>query len=224
MKRVILTCVEDNVTGELGLIVDGLKQLSNEFMATTEGLIIAHDLIEHQNGIKAIGSIDDELEALGACWWIRGQWGLLREGSYNSPEEGLARDVGHLGEIFCRGVEFRTYVPRTRPGEWNETIEQIVIDGVKNCRDEIDYNDEMSQEEKARLILYSGQAINFMRKGIIKAKKRFDNKSMIANNIFWNIARAVDPYAKHCEIEGQQFELIYSKNGAFCDEYYPDDY
>jgi len=121
MKRVILTCVEDNVTGELGLIVDGLKQLSNEFMATTEGLIIAHDLIEHQNGIKAIGSIDDELEALGACWWIRGQWGLLREGSYNSPEEGLARDVGHLGEIFCRGVEFRTYVPRTRPGEWNET-------------------------------------------------------------------------------------------------------
>lgn len=224
MKTVILKCVEDNGSGELGLIVDGMKQLANDFMAANDGILIAHDLIEHPNGIQAIGSIDDELEALGACYWVRGQWGYLRKDSYSTPEEGLAYDVSNLGLIFARGIDFRNPVPRTRPGDWDEALESIITEGIKLSHDELEYYDDVSALEKARLAIYAGQAIHFMRKGIIKAKKRFDGDAMRANRIFWDIARAVDPYAKHCDIEGQQFKLTYSKNGAFCEEHYEEKY
>lgn len=38
---------------------------------STSGMLIAHDILEHVNGPEAIGSIEDELEALGAVAFTR---------------------------------------------------------------------------------------------------------------------------------------------------------
>lgn len=40
----------------------------------TSGKLVAHDLLEHPN-IAIIGSIGDELEALGGVLYMRGQFG-----------------------------------------------------------------------------------------------------------------------------------------------------
>ena len=68
MRYVRLQVAEDQLSGELGLKIKGMR--ATEGMAMGSGLLVAHDLLEHQNGLRAIGSVGDELEALGGIWHV----------------------------------------------------------------------------------------------------------------------------------------------------------
>lgn len=130
MKTVTLIAFRDESTGELGLGVKGMPK-DETTNAAQDGLTIAHDLIEHVNGPQCIGTIDDELEALGAIWYVRGQHGELRRdniGSRYTIEENLASDVTWMFRDHVAGDQYVFYGSRTRsrPCIVDDTFEEIL--------------------------------------------------------------------------------------------------
>ena len=222
MKTVILTAREDEDSGELGYCLDDLEA-GISFSTTTEGLIIAHDLIEHQNGIAAIGPIDDEMEALGAIWFVRGCLGELRRdhvGSMHSIEENIASDFARMCRDFLWNDE-RLNPPVTRALDEDETFREIISIAKREARGEIEPDE--AREHADRIRQFWAACLPFMRIGYRKARKRFGD-SYTANRQFWAIADALDPLLKSCEYAGQQIELTYGDGQARAWEYYGEDY
>ena len=215
MRHIHLKSVEDWAYGEVGLLPDGVSLMSSNSTVAYNGTLLAHDIIEHQNGLAAIGSIDDELQALGAIWAIRGQWGdINRPINYGtSPITALANDILTLAEVYENGVPFRTPVPVTYAHNMDEYFEQIRDDARHSWR----------KWGKAELPEFWDGVVPFMRVGVRKAAKRYRGNFLLANSMFWYIADAVNPHCRP-EYEGQRFLLSYDRHGATCrevtDEYY----
>lgn len=74
----------------LGLIAEDMRNWLNP---AKSGDLVAHDALEHCNGYKAIGSVHDELQALGAITFVRA-------GQYPPSTLGreVARQVAHTLE------------------------------------------------------------------------------------------------------------------------------
>lgn len=223
MRHLGLTVKEDLASGETGLILDDIHQIDT-YMVTNDGLLIAHDILEHQNGLRSIGSVDDELEALGAIWYTRGWTGQLRRdggGSMYSSEESIGSDILNLAQVYNNGVNFRTPVPNTRASEAEDPLQAICESGFDWIRKEFQHYDD-EDINKERMSHYKASVIHYLRRGYSKAKKRFGSKNK-AHHMFWSIAEAVNPVAKHVEFEGQQFKLSYDANRAYCSEFYPEE-
>lgn len=216
MKTVKLQVQEDIATGELGLTVKAMKMIDTPMVAN-EGLLIAHDLLEHQNGVKNIGSIDDELEALGGVWYIRGLSNKMRKGSSATAYDTLPYDICSLGEIYMHGVNFRTPVPNTRALDYDYEFGHIISSGIKKLREELDYC-EMTIDE-VRLKAYEDACLHYMRRGFRKANRRYAGVYE-ASSMFWNVSNAVDTIIDLVDYEGQEFILRYDHNQAYCNEYY----
>lgn len=102
MRHVRLISFEDQVTGEVGLGFKGHTSHPS-LLGDREGGLIAHDIVEHQRSLGAIGSVEDELIALGALWQVRGSLGFPERETrnYYSPDRTLASEVATLAEVFC---------------------------------------------------------------------------------------------------------------------------
>jgi hypothetical protein len=221
MPTVKLKCIRDRETGELGLVVRGMK-VSHYPSAANEGLLIAHDLIEHVNGIAKIGSIDDELEALGGVWFTRGHISDIRRdgrGSMVSAEDNLASDVINLARIYNDGVNFRSAVPRTRSHLHDDAFNEI----IRLARDMVSSEIDEEYRNAERLDAFFSAALHYLRSGFNKAKCKHGTWQA-ANCKFWNIAEAVDPHAKRPEFEGMEYRLTYSRDDARCEPIYDDTY
>lgn len=189
----------DRETGELGFLPEGVR-LMDYPMVATQGLLVAHDLIEHQNGPRAIGGLWDELEALGASWWVRGQFNDLSRngvGARYSPEENLGSDVANLSAIWEDLELSLATPPTTRAGDYEDGLQGIIEAAVKDARD----NDRPMDPEFRRA------AIHWMRSGLRKARRRWRGRAITANRTFWDIAQAVDRVINEIEYEGQRFLL-----------------
>jgi hypothetical protein len=223
MPRITATLLtaEDSETGLTGLIVKGLPRPMNGTTNTaTEGLLIAHDLIEHVNGVQHIGTINDELEALGAMWYVRGQHGDLhrnRLAAEYSVEDNIAADVVQMftDHIFGSPVDYYGRVGRdcerqhTRACNADEALRLIMRIAADEQRRELG---SYAAQAKAGAMwpAYAALCLDLMRTGYRKAYRRWERHGRFAaNNAFWEIAYAVDPYAKHCEYVGQRFQLTY---------------
>jgi len=224
VKTVILEAFVDESTGMLGLGAVGMPR-TEATNAATDGVVIAHDLLEHVNGVERIGSIDDELEALGAVWYVRGQFGELRRdgiGSYYSTHENIAADVVHM---FREHVECSAYVdlraPRTRACAADDDFAEVLACADKTWKSEVWDQDSAAPVWPA----YRSVALARMRIGWRKARRKY-RCAMAANELFWRVAEAVAPYAKHVEYEGQQFALVFGFRGgratASCFEHFDD--
>lgn len=220
MKSIKLKVINDLDSENLGLIVDGLHVMQDAFMAAFEGRLIAHDLLEHVNGIDKIGSIDDELEALGATWFVRGQFNDLSKtySMYNAIQH-IAAEVTKLGTLYVLNkIPFRTSIPKTRSGDHEENFQDIIELGIKNLKKELngrDYNINL-------LIEYKKTIIHYIRTGFRKARKKYNNPITV-NNLFWNIANAIDEVIPDICSEGQEFILAYTKNTVDCYEEFEGD-
>lgn len=209
MRTVTLDTIRDKETGETGLAVRGYSEDLN-VNAATEGLLIAHDLIEHVNGVRRIGTIDDELEALGAIWYVRGQWGDLNRngiGSAYTVHENIASDVVRMFRDFFYGAACDLNAPRTRPCEADDELLAILAVASKDAPRELDSNE--SEEECAkRLAPYLSAALSRMRIGYRKAKAKYEKHGRhAANNLFWVVAEAVDAIRPSKLEIGQTFKL-----------------
>jgi hypothetical protein len=126
-QRVILTVAEDHELGGYGLLIDGMH--GDDINPAQSGLLVAHDLLEHVNGTAHIGTIDDELEALGGIWFVRGQHAdLTRDGSGSmyTPEENIASDIVRMFRDFWNGAYVDTTAPRTKPCDADEAFRTIL--------------------------------------------------------------------------------------------------
>ena len=197
-ERIIYTL--DRCNGEYGLLLKGLANSYTYPSTTNQGIIIAHDLVEHQQGIKSIGSVGDELIALGGVWRVRGDSGMLGIDSYYSPEENLSRDVVNLAESYLIGVPLREDTNkyyRTSTSEWIECVSEL---SKKTLRDHYDY----SEVEVSK---YLDKAKYLMSKGYRMASRRFQNCDC-AYSLYSDIACAIDEI-KYPE-EYQEWEIQYS--------------
>ena len=163
--------------------------------AGIEGRLLAHDLLEHVNGLESIGSIDDELEALGGVWCVRGNTGLLGNEFY-SQHQSIAHDVVNLFEYWRSGVALRKNAPQTRGT--NEDIEDILNEGLRF----------VEPEDKALYRDFMVQARRFMLIGYRKAMKRFRN-AVCTYSLFKNLESTLNNMVNEVEHEGQQFILGY---------------
>lgn len=206
MKRVILKAIIDNETGVLGLICEGTP-IINYPMVSTDGLIIAHDLLEHVNGVKAIGSIGDELLAMGACWYIRGQFGDISRNNENrsTPYESIASDLINMGSMVIEGnVPYRVPVPRTCKHDFDVDFHSIIEYAKSGLLDEL------GDSQASAINLYLKNCLHYLRKGFLLAKAKYKN-ALFINSIFWEIAEAVQNVINNeLMYEGQRFLVRYS--------------
>lgn len=221
----ILRSFEDSSTGSLGL---GAKDMpiNDDTNAALDGLTIAHDLLEHVNGVEHIGSIDDELEALGAIWYVRGQFNDIRRDGYGSrftPNEAMAGDVVRMFRDHIDGDAYVSpSVPRTMPCEADIEFEEVMRIARDSYRGEL--NDPHADNIGERWAYYRAVCLARMRIGYRKAHRKYKSARR-ANDLFWKVAGAVDRYARHVECEGMEYRLTYGfrSNGdayAYCEEAY----
>lgn len=218
MKKIKLVARHDQETGDLGLMVEGTP-IINYPMVASEGLLIAHDLLEHVQGVESIGSIGDELLAMGAIWFIRGQHCDIRRGSLATPHEHIAADLVNMGRIVIEGgVPYRVKVPRTKAHDCDVDFQDILNIAKKDLKGELEtYNSERVHE-------YLEDCLHFMRRGYNMAKARYKNVDV--NSLFWKIAEEVDDCLKWVEVEGQEFLLTidYKECYAHGEEYFSEAY
>jgi hypothetical protein len=228
MHVVTLEAFRDESTGELGLGIVGMPR-DETTNAAGEGLLIAHDLIEHVNGAERIGSIDDELEALGAIWYVRGQHGELNRtgaGSRYSIEKNIASDVVRMFRDHLLGSQWVDYanLNRTRPCDADEALLCVLEHAERDYIGE--FNDDAEERRQARDAWpkYRRLALHRMRTGYRKARRKWEPRGRYAaNSQFWAIAEAVDKHAKHVEIEGQRYTLRWGYGEAYCEETYDEE-
>jgi hypothetical protein len=227
MKTVKLIVREDRETGELGIMVEGTPVI-NYPMVALEGMLVAHDLLEHVNGVESIGSIGDELEALGGVWYIRGQHYDIRRGtpSIYTPHESLAADLINMGRMYIEGgVSLRVPVPNNKAGDQEIDFQDIVAlarkDLYSECEDYIAQYGMSNYLDKRNE--YLDAALKLMRQGFRKARKKYDD--VAANSLFWEIAEAMGKIINIIAWEGQEFILQYdmSKCYANCWEHYEEE-
>jgi hypothetical protein len=158
----------------------------------------AHDIIEHINGWWNIGTVEDELEALGAAWYCRGQW-------QDGWVAGLRRDIaGNLRYIPHRilddcpikvtsieDLEDLTKIKKLWEACMDDSIDHFGFTGFKNTRKSLD------------------KVQDWMTLGYRKAEKRYGKRQADGGFIMFNcVKRALDQHSP--EWPGQRFNLHYS--------------
>lgn len=197
------------MSGELSLFIEGINITDSMGGEQGDGIILAHDLMEHLNGPEEVGqSVWDELQALGACWWIRGQWGQLRPNSYSSYsiEENLASDVVNL----ARYVSIDTIKDKVRKSYPCE--DDHFIDGIFQFAtlEALLYEDvEFSKKD---FKLYQRYVKQHIRTGYRKAVKKYPD-SLYARDVFFEVAEKVSDVVSNLNFEGQQFKLWQNQRG-----------
>lgn len=212
-----MTAIECDETGETGFKLDGIPAIQGAFMVTTDSILIAHDILEHQNGLNKIGSIDDELEALGGMWFIRGENGMIRANSYHSNAVHLESDLINLGRIFIeQGVEFRTEIP-VNPDNFYSILEDGEIDFMmaelyEKLKQECDIGEDSDTSDFERLNTYFQAIAPYLEQGYNKASERFSSWGH-ANNLFYSIEQELAPHIEP-EYLGQviEFTVDYDSN------------
>jgi len=238
-------------SGELGWVFSDMRDIDGMIMVSTAGYMLAHDLFEHVNGIDRIGSVGDEIEALGAMYFVRGWNGNVFDGSeephhrrrYISPEQDIASDIEQqFQELICRDDgDWAHVIPgKTMPlrdgDEWvTDSLEctdimrvDLAQDGA--AEDWLEYHEFFKvgrikyKHLRPAWDHYMDQVRSLLRCGYRKAYKQYKGDHMAAHNMFWNVAREMDRWTKHPEYEGQQGKLYWDRNRAVFEEVYPDEY
>jgi len=202
VRSVNLIVREDPATGATGLMCKDVRVIDAPMVAVT-GSTIAHDIIEHQNGLRAIGSIGDELEALGGLWFCRGQLCDLGNG-WMSNTQTVSGDVDNLFSLYASGVPVRSEVKRLHraPDYIEDDIGEILAHvGVSDCE-----RDQWGDFKEAAFRLIS--------RGYNKAVRRFKDNAIAAHNQFCTIEMAVNDLLIGDLHLGQEFTLVYGEGRA----------
>jgi len=214
MRYLKIVAIEDNMTGDLGfnLVNNAMPNTGEEFVAGG-GLIIAHDIIEHQQGLKKIGTLEDELIALGGIVYTRVITGELSN-FVMTGEENLSHDITRMFEYFNENTKRtgKKYYPKRLLEEYecdsiDETIQKARKSLILNECEEHYYDD----SRKTSIEPYLAWTRHLMLHGLYLAEKRFGD-SYIALNAFRRIKEEVDRFTP--DYEGQEFLLGYDFNQA----------
>lgn len=224
MRHIRLVATSDEYDTELGFKLKGCADFE-DFMACRNGELTAHDILEHQNGIAHMGTVWDELEALGGIWQVRGRHGDMAQERPNmhSPTVNVASDVTRMFSEFSADPDFGPgwQSVGTRAHLYDDAFREIIAiarhDIPREFRDmgngspDEDENG-WSPELHALFEDYLILALHRMRAGFRKAEKRFGDR-FVGHSLFCDIRDAVKRAVKHIDYEGQEFRLSYSLHG-----------
>lgn len=213
MRSITLITHGDEYTDRLGLAIKGTDFSIDGMMADRDGTLIAHDLLEHQNGIANIGSVWDELEAVGGIWQVRGRHGdFLRGYTVISPVENVAADIDRMFPEWLSAHQYDgpgSPAEGTKPHIHDDDFEAIIAE----ARRTIPINHEHEEYTPAELDAYMALALRRMRIGFRKAERRFGPR-YVGYDLFRAIQSAVRGATKEVEFEGQEFLLRYGNREA----------
>jgi hypothetical protein len=217
MRNLRLRAIEDEEFGHIGLKFVVPHKLCTGRFTIANGLQLAHDIIEHQQGHQKIGSIGDEMVALGGICYTRGQWGdISRDGSgaAYSVEENIASDLhGMMANLyFENGVPFRQKLVKSRDEDPSGFVDAVIECARENWSDRYErweLMDDVPNQEQ--IDTYLEDCRTFMLHGSKLAARRFGS-GILANDMFWEIQNKTDNLIKSIEYEGQEFLLGYDFN------------
>lgn len=208
MRYLTIKVIRDEMIGELGfkLIKNGMPNNGEEFIGG-QGLIIAHDIIEHQQGLEKIGTLEDELIACGGVIFVRVNTGNLGN-PFHSGEASVTYDISRMYSYFNDRTYFsgEKYYPKRIIEEWEWAVDEVIKASKKQIREDDEFDGDFK-----RLNTYLQWTKHLLRYGAYKAELRF-GCSFDAYNMFKRIQDAVDVYEP--EWEGQEFTLGYSRTQA----------
>lgn len=219
MNTQILEVREDRELGELGLMLETTRMIEYPMVATS-GLLVAHDILEHQRGADKIGTIGDELVALGGVWYVRGRWGEISRGSVFSDEENIGADISNMARMYAEGRELH-FVPKSESEhDHDEAFDCILECGKRMFLDELVYwEDDAVQRDMQP---YWDACLAGLRMGYNMAEDRYEGRCALTR--FRDIQEAIDTIIGRQELfEGQRFELNWDEDGARCDELWDED-
>lgn len=211
MRYVRLEAYEDEL-GELGLIIKGTPK-TEDIIADRNGGLLAHDLLEHQQGLDKIGCCEDELIALGAVWQVRGRWGDFLTGRplYMRTTEALAVDVSSVWDSLGRGDWWPgTKQYHTRPHDEDDAFDEILA----YARSSLDVWDSENGPDPD---VFLADAKHLLRIGYRLAHRRFGHSTR-GYDTFRAVRDAVARCAANPDYEGQEFILAYGDGRARCYE------
>ena len=194
----ILIASTDDFSDELGFIVKG-THIDDNTMADRTGRLVAHDILEHQNGLHNIGKVWDELEALGAVWQVRGRHGCLKHG-VNDLGADLASCFSYWS---AEDYDLGPPTPASRSHLYDEDFLDSFEAGVR----------EMEYHDPERIAAFRPFALHRMRRGFRKAERRH-GPSFKGYENFTAIQEAVAKAVKWIDYEGQEFVLNYGNGKA----------
>lgn len=201
--RLIASC--DEYDSDMpGLALKAARRSYDGFMADRLGGLLAHDIVEHQNGAKNIGTVDDELEACGGMWHSRGRLNDF-ESRYYTPHQSVGSEIGNL----FREQDYWMPTKGIRPHEDLEDDLEEIIDEARKVIKAESYDD----EDLTDMANYLEAARRRFRIGYRKATRRFGSDYM-SNDVYRNIRRALETTVKHIDYEGQEFILGYDRHDA----------
>jgi len=236
MRYVRLVAVEDEYDNTPGLAIKGCRTDYEGFMAARDGNLIAHDLIEHQNGLENMGPVWDELQALGGIWHTRGRWGqmLTKYGSHFTPDYHIGASIQqmhgdhmlngyhHFHDWDLLGPKLNTY-EHLYDEDFLLCIEQArgLIEGERKSHCECPDDHEYYTAARDAILAAS---LHHLRTGFRKAERRFGGYDFKSHDTYRRIQDAVNGVVKMVDFEGQEFLLGYSSYEATISEVYEEEY
>jgi len=180
---------EDKESGSMGW---GLKNAPPEFNAEV-GLLVAHDTLEHFP--NTTGSWEDELMALGAVAFIRGESGYFSDKYYPLPQDNISVDVANCFYFFLGSRRDIKPLKKTRglnnEFEANYIISEAVNIALNQCRDETGDRPSLST---------IANVTEWLKLGYRKSKRRYrgvESHEMLC--LFTSIQRDVDDLEHQAE-------------------------
>lgn len=216
MRYLRIQSITDDVTGELGFNIKG-NNLSNDgqYFVSGDGLLIAHDIIEHQQGIDKIGvTLEDEIIAFGGIIYTRGMTGNLGSPMLR-PEESLGIELADFFRYY-NDIKITT---KHYPKKWDyeELCEfDFIFDTVnkmKKILNENSYEEYYSEEDNKKELLnpYIEWIRHHLKYGVYLAHKRY-GCNYKAMTMFKCIQDEVNRFSP--SFEGEEFILGYQSDIA----------
>lgn len=220
MRHIRLIAASDEYDTSLGFILKGCKSFDG-LMADRDGTLTAHDVLEHQNGIKHMGPVWDELEALGGGWYVRGRWGDMMQHRPNihSPQTNFASDITRMFPEWD-GTAYGGLTKGRNAHDHDDDFTDIIAIARHDILREYD---DCNRDEMER---YLTLAHRRLRVGFCKAWNRFEHKGRFyAYEMFREIRDTVNNAVKDIKWEGQEFVLSYGNDReTVCNPVYGDEY
>jgi len=211
-----LIVVEDVDFGGLGLKFEEKYKFCNGRFSAQDGIILAHDIVEHQQGPAKIGTIGDEMIALGGVCLARGMWGDLRRDIKNTvftPAQNIAGDIINMSELyFLQNIPFRQKLVKSRCEDQSDLVDDVIEEAREALKleDYWEYEDHIPTQDK--LDSYLEDCRTYMLHGVKLAIRRFGS-GHLAYDVFWDIEQATSECLSYIELAGQKFTLSYDFNG-----------
>ena len=210
-QAIMLEVVYDPNTGSSGLLAcDSVWNLKDtDAPMINDGALLAHDIMEHVNGLSNIGGVGEECEALGALFQVRGWSGSLQaHGAANrnihTVEQNLSSDLVQMYSTWEQ-KDFEAIVPDTSEDTDIEAeLEEVFAQASTDIRKEYPQED-YEEATPENLERYLKGCIEFMRVGYRKAEDKYPCR-LEAYDTFFAIAKATDEAITFFGLDDQGFE------------------